>query len=207
MIVVDCEQGSPEWFRARAGIPTASVFDKIITPTGKASTQADAYANLLLAELMVGGTVDSFEGNAWTERGNLLEDEAADFYQFHHGADIQRVGFVTNDQGTYGCSPDRLVGEDGLLELKCPAPHTHVKYLLDKKLEQTYRPQVQGQLLVTGRKWVDLVSYHPEMPPVIIRAERDEEYLGMMEELLEKFVSTFNNKKQRMIERGYLRAA
>lgn len=205
MKIIDCQQGTPEWFSARLGLPTASEFDKILTPTGKPSTQWEAYANRLLAEMLVGKPVDSFEGNGWTERGNELEPEAAKFYEFTNEIETLTVGFVTNDEGTYGCSPDRLVGNDGLLELKCPAPHTHIQYLLDKKIDQKYYPQVQGQLLVTGRAWVDLVSYHPEMPPVVIRVPRDETFIMALDDALKDFTHKLQAKRKRMVELGYLK--
>lgn len=191
MLVHNVEQGSPEWQQVRLGIPTASEFCKIITPTGKPSTQEDAYINRLVAELLVGHPVETFEKTEWMTRGNELEQEAADFYSFQYEVTLETVGFCTNDAGTYGASPDRLCG-DGLVELKCPAPHTHVQYMLDQKIDPKYIPQVQGQMLVTGAKWCDWVSYYPELPPVVIRVERDEDYLAKLEAAL----SLFHEKKE-----------
>ena len=207
MIVHDCEQGSPEWLAARLGIPTASEFDKIISPTGKPSTQCDAYANRLLAEIMVGKPVESFEPTGWMDRGNVLEPEAVSFYELQTDREAVAVGFITDDLRTMGASPDRLIGDDGLLEIKCPAPHTHVQYLLDGAIDRKYYPQVQGQLLVTGRAWADLVSYHPELPPVVIRIERDPPFLATLADLLAKFTRELDAKRLVMIERGYLAAA
>lgn len=184
MIIHDLDQGSPEWFAVRLGIPTASCFDKLITPTGKESTQREAYENQLVAEILTGKPVNDFEGNEWTQRGNELESDAAAFYALQRDIEPVKVGFITNDAGVFGCSPDRLIGDDGLLEIKCPAPHTHVKYMLDRSIDRKYYPQLQGQLLVTGRKWVDIISYHPEMQPVIIRVERDETFLSDLFRLL-----------------------
>lgn len=192
MIIHDLEQGSPEWFAVRLGIPTASYFDKLITPTGKESTQAETYENKLVAELLTGKPVDDFEGNEYTRQGNEREPDAAAFYALQRDIDPIKVGFVTDDNRTYGCSPDRLIGDDGLLEIKCPAAHTHVKYMLDRNIDRKYYPQIQGQLLVTGRKWVDIISYHPEMQPVIIRVERDEIFL---KDLLTFITKLTNNVK------------
>lgn len=203
MLVHDVEQGSPEWFAARLGIPTASEFSKIITATGKPSTQATDYALTLVAEQMLGHEVEKWQGNMWTDRGKELEQEAADYYELTTGVTLQKVGFVTNDEKTMGCSPDRLVGDDGLLEIKCPAAHTHLKYMLDKKLDASYMPQLQGQLLVTGRKWVDIISYYPEMKPVIIRVHRDEAYLAKLGEYLHSFLMEISATKAELIKKGY----
>lgn len=206
MIVHDVQQGSPEWFACRLGIPTASEFDKIITPTGKASTQYEAYANRLLAEQMTGKPGEAFEGNAWTERGNELEPDAVAFYELQRDVQAVRVGFCTDDGRTMGASPDRLIGDDGLLEVKCPAPHTHIQYLLDQNIDRKYYPQLQGQLLVTNRKWVDIISYHPELPPVILRVDRDEVYLAAMVKLLADFRRELQMKQGKMVKLGYMAA-
>lgn len=199
MQVHNVEQGTPEWFAARLGIPTASEFSKIITATGKPSAQANDYSLTLVAERMLGHEVEKWQGNMWTERGKELEQEAADYYELTTGAELQKVGFVTNDAGTAGCSPDRLVGDDGLLEIKCPAAHTHLKYMLDKKLDTAYMPQLQGQLFVTGRQWVDIISYYPELKPVIIRVARNENYISTLQELLEEFTADIEATQSRLI--------
>lgn len=199
MQVHNVEQGTPEWFAARLGIPTASEFSKIITATGKPSAQANDYSLTLVAERMLGHEVEKWQGNMWTERGKELEQEAADYYELTTGAELQKVGFVTNDAGTAGCSPDRLVGDDGLLEIKCPAAHTHLKYMLDKKLDTAYMPQLQGQLFVTGRQWVDIISYYPELKPVIIRVARNEDYISTLQELLEEFTADIEATQSRLI--------
>lgn len=198
----DMEQGSEAWFKARSGIPTASYFEKILSPTGKPSTQAEGYANQLLAEIMTDGAVETWGGNMWSERGNELEPEAVLFYEMQTDIETERVGLVTN----YGvaCSPDRFVPSEGLLEVKCPSPQVHVKYLLKNKMESKYIPQVQGQFLVTGRKWCDWMSYHPEMPPVIIRVERDEEYITKLSGALQEFLEKIETKKLKLIELGHL---
>ena len=201
----DIEQGSEQWHQLRLGIPTASCFDKIITAGGQPSKQAEAYANTLLAEMLVGKPVETFKKTAWMERGNELEGEAAAYYELTNEIETERVAFVTDDERTMGCSPDRLVGEDGLLELKCPAPNTQVDYILSGKLDRDYWPQIQGQLLITKRKWVDIVSYYPGMKkPVVINVLRDEAYITTMCGLLARFSAALQVKKQRLIELGHL---
>jgi hypothetical protein len=204
----DIEQGSDEWHQLKLGIPSASCFDKIITAGGQPSKQAEAYANTLLAELLVGKPVETFKKTGWMERGNELEAEAAAYYELTNDIETEKVAFITDDERTMGCSPDRLVGEDGLLELKCPAPNTQIDYILNGKLDRDYWPQVQGQLLVTKRKWVDLVSYYPGMKkPVVINVLRDEAYITTMWGLLAKFTAGLQAKKQRLIELGHMEAA
>jgi hypothetical protein len=179
-------QGSTEWLAVRAGIPTASCFDKIVTPKGAPSKQAEKYMHKLLAEKMMGHPVVEFTG-PWLERGKELEADARMYYESIREMTTERVGFVTNDAGTIGCSPDSLVGEDGLLELKVPAEHTHVAYMLTRSVDAEYYPQVQGQLWVTDRKWLDIMSFHPEMPPAIIHVERDEQYISILSAAVSKF--------------------
>ena len=203
IIYWEMEQQSPEWFEKRLGIPTASRFDKIITPAGKASSQADDYANTLVAEWLMGAKVD-IDQNYWMQRGVELEPEAVAAYEFEHDMDTQTVGFVTTDDGWIGASPDRMVGDDGIVEVKCPAPHTHIGYLLKNELPGGYRAQVQGQLMVTERQWCDWISYHPDMPTVVVRVYRDEEYIEQLRILADKLTEQIRSKRQSLTERGLI---
>lgn len=180
MIAHDCIQGTPEWLALRAGIPTASNFDRILTPKGKPSTQVTKYMHALLAERLMGHPVLEFV-SMWMDRGQQLEAEAVAFYEGQRDLDTTKIGFLTNDARTVGASPDRFVGADGLLEIKVPKESTHVAYLLTKSVDAEYYPQVQGQLWISGRSWLDILSYHPEMPPALIRVERDDKYIELLE--------------------------
>lgn len=201
----DVVQGSPEWFQLRLGIPTASEFDKIITTMGAASKSADMYANQLIAEEIAGEPVETFEGNSWTQRGKELEPEAAKFYEQLRDCTCEVIGFCTDDARTMGASFDRFVGDDGLLEIKVPAPKTHVSYLLNENVSREYYPQIQGQLLISGRKWCDIISYHPKMPPSIIRVDRDQAYLMDMVKHMNNFKKTLAAKRSILIDRGILK--
>ena len=201
MIIHDVPQGSDCWFSLRLGRPTASSFDKIITPTGKASTQADAYANMLVAEWLT-GQPGGMEPNAWMQRGTDMEPEARSFYEMDADAEVEQVGFLTRDDGWVGCSPDGLVGGDGLLEIKCPSPAVHVEYLLNAEIPGKYKPQVQGQLLIAERDWCDFLSYHPDMPPVRIRVERDEAFIKALSGRLDALVEAIQDKRERLTKRG-----
>ena len=192
------QQGSPEWKALRIGIPTASNFSKILTPrTGKASSQAPAYMCQLIAESLLEVPLDG-DATDYMERGQQLEAEAVRYYEMARGMDTEAVGFCTLDDGSAGCSPDRLVGSDGGLEIKCPTPGVHVQYLLGlEAVTDRYRAQVQGGLWITGRRWWDTLSYHPEMQPALIRVERDEEFIAA----LERAVRAFNVNKAAALER------
>lgn len=200
MIHQKLEPQSPEWFLARAGIPTSSEFDRIITPGGKPSRQADAYLYSLLAEYIVGHPILS-DATEWMQRGQDLEDEAIKAYEFERDIETEPGGFWTTDDGLAGCSPDRLVGTDGLLEIKCPKPNTQAGYLLTGKLEEDYYPQLQGQLWITERAWVEIVSYHPEMPAAVMRVPRDEKYISLLSVLMETFRARLIEGRIRLNER------
>lgn len=202
-IVHECKQGSEQWVRLRMGKPTASAFDRIITPTGKPSTQADKYIRDLLAELMMGRPLEGPK-MPWMDRGSALEAEAAMFYELQRDVELKTVGFITNDAGTIGASPDRLVGEDGLVEIKAPLAHTHIGYLLFSEVDKEYRVQLQGQLHVSARTYCDICSYHPELPPAIVRVERDEEFIEKLAAELDRFVARLEAAKADIRARGWI---
>lgn len=199
MKIVECVQYSPSWWEARRGIPTASQFDRIITPGGKPSKGMDRY----IAEL-VGERVD-LRPNWFTERpmnpamrhGLDTEPEARRFYEYERGLDAQLVGFCQTDDGRFGCSPDALVGDDGGLELKCVQLPTQVEYLLAGTLPDEYRPQVHGQLIVTGRKWFDFMSYAPPLPPLLVRVVPDD-YTRQLRIALEVFHEKYAETLKRL---------
>lgn len=178
MIVLDCEQGSAAWMEARRGVITASTFNKIITPKDlKPSKQAEGVARQAVAEWL-SGIVEPTPVTAAMERGLLLEPAARAFYEFETGRDVQQVGFIFLDEARLiGCSPDGLVGNDGGLEIKCLSGAAHVECLLTRTVPDEYLPQIMGCLWITGRKWWDYVSYHPLMPPALVRVEWDGEYV------------------------------
>ena len=191
MLIHDVEQNSPEWYALRAGVPTASEFGRLVTGTGKESSQLEGYAKTLAVEVITGKT-NSFNGNKWTDRGHELEDEARQAYSFLTGREVTLVGFVTDDDKWYGCSPDSLVGDDRLLEIKCLKPENHLEALMRYKkngsFDPKYMPQIQGQLLVTERKVVDLFFYHPDMPEVVVSIERDQRFIDLLKKQIETVI-------------------
>jgi len=180
MRIIECEQGSPEWLQARLGIPSASSYAKLVTTTGKASAQATAYINQLVAERITGEPT-FFQVTDPMQRGMDLEPQARTAYEMETGNLVSQVGFLMHDTLQAGASPDGMVGENGGLEIKCPSAHTHVEYLRDGDLPIKYFQQVQGCLWISGRDWWDFMSYHPKMEPLIVRVFRDEEFIKALE--------------------------
>jgi hypothetical protein len=202
VIVHDCIQGTTEWALLRAGIPTSSEFDRIITPkTGKPSAQAEKYMFTLIAERLMQHPCLEFQSK-WMERGKEMEGEAVSYYEFMREEKTYPIGFITNDAQSVGTSPDRGVGDHGLLVIKIPRESTHVGYLLKNHVDAEYFPQVQGQLWVSGRQFVDILSYHPEMPPALIRVDRDEAFIRMLEAAVLKFSEVLESTYQMLVDRG-----
>lgn len=199
MRTVECVQGSPEWFAARVGLPTASCFAELITPkTMKPSKSADRYLRRLLAEWQLGRPLDD-ASSGFMERGKEMEADADRWYQFQRSVDTVPVGLCLRDDRKVGASPDRLVGEDGLVELKVPSAEVHMGYLLlPQTLVDEYHVQVQGELYVTGRAWADLVSYNPEIPSVLVRCERDQVFIAALAEIVDAFVARLEDAKARL---------
>ncbi len=203
MIALDLEQGSPEWLQARLGIPTASQFSRLITPkTMKPSTQSFDYLSELIAEWMLGKPLDA-EENEWMQRGRELEPSAIDFYQLQRDVDVERCGFALLDDRSAGCSPDGLVGTEGGLEIKCPSPAKHVAYLLGQESMDKYTPQIQGCMWITGRQWWDRLSFHPELPPLLVRVERDEKFIATLAQIVTDFTGQLAEAKAKITAAGF----
>ena len=197
MIVHDVEQGSDQWRALRMGVVTASRIDKIITPkTMKPSSSAMRLMGEMIAEKWTGMPMDT-ASSAFMERGSIMEAEAVRAYEMLRDVDTRKVGFVTLDNGLVGCSPDRLVGDDGILEIKVASAGIHVMALLGE-CDDDYRCQCQCQLWVTERKWVDLSFYSPVMPPATVRAVRDEKFIEAMSELTAQFLDRMADAERRL---------
>jgi hypothetical protein len=182
----DVAQYSEEHDRLRLGIPTSSNFHKIITPQGKPSKQWWEYACVLIAERLLHQKLEFYNSPAM-ERGLIVEAEAADWYEFDQDVSVRRVGFITDDRHGMGCSPDRLVGDEGLLEIKAPLPHTQVEYWLSGEVNERFRPQLQGQLYISQRCWVDILCWHDVLPKLVVRVEPDEKFIAALDRELQIF--------------------
>jgi hypothetical protein len=187
MIIVDCEQGTEEWFQARMGVPSASNFSRICTTTGKWSAQADSYINELAAEVITGKRSNGFVSDAML-RGVELEEQARKNFAFmydYDSYDLYEIGFCINEDLGVGCSPDALIRDNSGLEIKCPLAHNHLAYLRDGVLPTKYIQQVQGSLLVTDRDVWNFYSYHPDFgEQLMVEVHRDEEFIGLLSDHL-----------------------
>lgn len=178
------EQEGQDWRLARAGKFTASRASDLMakTKTGPSASRGNLIA-LLAVERITGQPVETYQ-NAAMQRGIETEAEARDAYSFALGVAVEEAGFIPHpDHGNVGCSPDGLVGHEGLVEIKCPASMAkHLDALRTGAHAKEYRWQLQHQLWVTGRKWVDAVSYDPRFPEGLqiarVRVERDEEAIA-----------------------------
>jgi len=196
------EQRSDEWFAARAGRPTASQFSRLLTPTGKDSSQWDAYAIELCAACINPQEV-SFEGNFHTDRGNELEPAAREEFERIMSLTVSQVGFVTRDDGVIGCSPDGLIySQLGALvagiEIKCPLSKNHAQYLIEGKCPDPYRPQVHGSMAVTGLDHWYFMSFCPGMAPFITRVERDD-YTAKISDALDRFLIYYAARRKEVM--------
>lgn len=186
--IFDCEQGTPEWHAARCGVVTASVFDAVMAQ-GRGGAPSETRKKLmfqLAAEIITGEHVPTWTGNQHTERGHKMEDQVRALYESTSDAECRQVGFIR--RGRIGCSPDTLVGDDGLLEIKTKLPHLQIAAVLSGTLPSEHKAQVQGQLLVTGRQWCDFRSYWPGLPQLKVRVHRDLAYLSTLNQALQDFI-------------------
>ena len=187
MKILTCQQGSLAWLLARSQCATASELGSLITPTLKLRTgeMPHSYLCRKLAERWLGRPIATFSGGAM-EQGTILEEEAIPWYELRHKCTVRRVGFITTDDGAFGCSPDGLMGDCGL-EIKCPQEHTHVKWLLEDACPQDHYLQVQGGMAVTGLSQWEFVSYCRNMPPLVVRVARDEKVQEVIAEAVSEF--------------------
>lgn len=188
------EQRSEEWYEIRKGKVTASAAQNILTPNFR-----KPYMYKLISEILT-GTQDKIEPNEYMLWGIEHEEEARNWYTQTKGKLVQEVGFCVADfNAGIGCSPDGLVNSDGLIEIKCPSSKWHIQYTIEGP-KKDYIVQMQFQMLVTGRRWCDFVTYDPRMPEsakgAIHRVYRDEELqakmlncLGSMQKQMKEFLS------------------
>jgi len=205
MNIIECKQGSDEWFQARLGKVSTSHFSDVLAKgklkkdgTYSPSKSRHDYMLKLATEVTDGVTEPTFK-NGYMKWGNETEEGAREHYEALYDVEVKQVGFCQLNDWV-GCSPDGLIGDNGGLELKCPKGTTHNNYILTKiqKLPQAYYSQVQGSMWVTGRKWWDWASYNPRnkyKPIYSIRVLRDEKYIENLKIEVNKFVA----KLQEMI--------
>jgi hypothetical protein len=194
--VIECEQGGGEWLAARAGIPTASMFHTVLAKgiAGGESKTRREYMLKLAGERLTGQPMTTYS-NGHMERGRLMEEEARSFYTYLTDLEPRQVGFIRN--GEKGCSPDSLIGDNGMLEIKTALPHIVLSYLLSGSDLPTHKAQTQGGLWVAEREWIDTMVYWPGLPPFHHRATRDDIYIAK----LSAAVDAFNDELAAIVER------
>ena len=194
MKIINCIQGSEEWWDAKLGVVSASHFHQVQNKR----TGRGRYRRKLAAERLTGFREDTYT-NKTIENGTETEQEARRYYEIRNDCEVEQVGFVTRDDDIGG-SPDGLVGKPGLLEIKCPLSSTHIETILSGKMPSLHIPQVQGLLWITERQWCDFVSYDPRVlsqPMFTVRVERDVEYFKK----LAGEVGVFVNELKAMIDK------
>jgi len=198
VIALDVVQGTTEWVNARLGIPTASNFSRIVTPkTRKLSSASDKYLCELVAERIIGRPMDDASTD-FMARGSMLEPEAVKAYEFENDCETVKLGFALADSRRWGASPDRLVGEFGLLEIKCLSAANHVAAVLGM-MDDEHFAQVQGQIWVTGRLWCDLFFFNPAMPSHTVRIERDADYCAALDAAVPAFADRVDEAHRKIV--------
>lgn len=187
----DLEQGSDEWLQARAGILTASVIGQLITPAkvqlSKSDTARSVMENLLAER--ISGHVDEYPMSADMERGVLDEPYARDLYASVSPKPVTELGFMVleRDGKRLGYSPDALVGDDGLGEIKSRKPKIHLRTILDHKVPAENMAQLQTGLYVSGREWIDYISYAGGWPLYVIRVYPDQQWFNAIEQAVDAY--------------------
>lgn len=198
----DIDQGTAQWHQLRAGVPTASMFHAILAK-GEGKTRR-SYLCRLAAEIITGEPTETFTSQAM-ERGKRMEDDARNMYAFTTNYELRRVGFVRN--GTKGCSPDSLIGNDGALEIKTQRGDLLIETILKDKFPSEHKAQCQGCLWVAEREWVDISVYWPNMPQFVKRAYRDESYIRELAAEVDRFNAELHETVERIRRFGHREAA
>ena len=193
--IISETQRDAEWFAVRLGCLGSSRIAAAIGKRKRSSEELQARADLrieMAVERVTGKTSEHYVSQ-WMERGTELEPLARAAYELRREVEVTQVGFVLHPEIAWaGCSPDGLVDDDGLVELKVPKPTTHAQYLLGEYVPSEYQPQMMWQMAVTGRKWNDFVSYCPDFPEpldlMICRLPRNQALIEEMEAEAKKFL-------------------
>ena len=197
-------QGSPEWFNVRLGKVTASRVVDIVatTKSGYSTSRANYMAQLVIERLT--GKVEETYTNAAMQWGVDNEPLARAEYEIREGVMVNQVGFVLHPSIEYsGASPDGLVGDKGLIEIKCPNSATHIETLLTFEIPKKYMCQMYWQMACTGREWCDFVSFDPRMPEhlklCVIRVPFSANYVSELESEVKKFLAEVDAKMEKLI--------
>ena len=205
------EQGTPEWFQERLGKVTASRVADVVakTKSGYSASRAN-YMAQLVCERLTNSVAESYT-NAAMQWGIVTEDQARASYEFAQSVSVEAIGFVPHPTITMsGASPDGLIADDGMCEIKCPNTSTHIETLLTGKVPEKYVTQMQWQMACTGRQWCDFVSYDPRMPErmrlFIQRVKRDDKRIDELESEVVGFLAELD-EQVKALTRKYPEAA
>ena len=199
-IITDIQQGTPEWLALRLGIVTCSELDSLlVNGKGEAGfgTGAFTYMNTLIGERITGELADPFTGNRHTERGHELEGAARTLYEDREEVKTTQVGIILNHG--IGYSPDSLVLEEGLTEIKTKLPKLQVEVILGGEVPKEHIAQCQGGLWVSEREWIDFVCFWPGMPLFIKRAYRDEVMIRKLSERVKTFYEILDERMNKVL--------
>ena len=189
----DVEQYSEEWWALRKGRFTASLAKKLITPTGKMSAQCKEEVGRMIAEHMEWQEPDSVIETEWITRGSEMEDEARRWLEVVTDLPVDLIGIVTDEERPFSASPDgALVNDEGLIpvEIKCPKPSTHIKWLLAGGLPDEHKAQVHFQMALMGAPYAVFMSYNPDVEPLIVHVDADD-YTDKLTHYMDKFVEQY----------------
>ena len=198
------EQGTPEWLEARRGIVTASTIGQLITARTLKPAQNETARNLIetLVIEAVTGRVEPIHANAAMERGNRDEPWARHEYEKATGRTVTEVGFIRYDGPDYtlGYSPDGLVGDDGLIEIKSRSPRIQMQTIIADKVPAANMAQIMTGLFVTGREWLDYISYSSGMPLYVKRVYPDQKWFAAIEQTMWQFVGASSSLRTKYAE-------
>lgn len=203
-IILECAQGDDEWNKARAGIPTASGFKNIMP--GAKQKYLDgwwSYLHLKVAERMLGRPLQEYDlsSNRAVQNGRAREPEARCLFEQEKGLTVRQIGFAWEPRKRWGCSPDGLIGEDGILEIKAPTEGVEMGYHLNAWKIREYYPQIYGNMLILQRDHLHFYGYHPEFPPYEIVFHNNDQfytdYTKLMIERLEEFCVKLDKETER----------
>ncbi len=210
MKIHNCEQMTLEWIRLHFGIPTAACLDQLLTPEfelRKGEMPKTLVYKKVAEKIQNRPMIDLDKSSFMMEQGLILENEARPWFELEYEKKVKQVGFITTDDGRFGCSPDGLISSisdrepliyDCGLEIKSPAAHTHVKYLVNGVLPKEYAAQVLGSMFVTGfKKWI-FVSYRRGFPALVLEIQRDEKAMSAIASAIDSFHADFERAMQRI---------
>jgi putative phage-type endonuclease len=202
--MLNAPQGGEAWLAQRAGHVTASQINNCMM--AKTTAGYNNYMATLIVERLTGKPLETFKSAAM-EHGSETEAQARAFYELETGFDVQEVGFIKHPLINWsGASPDGTVGDDGLVEIKCPQPAKHIKNLMGGTIDKGYALQMQWQMACTGKKWVDFVSFNPDFPDSLqmdIRyVERDDQLISEMAAAVSAFIKETEAKLQALQDRA-----